>query len=87
MDLKRCNNYFDYCREISLDDQEMLSKFLPLLRECVPGAVEEIESDICSYASRQGLFVHFLFLCTSKLLSLLLCLCSQKTIVSTCVGG
>ncbi|KNA10524.1 hypothetical protein SOVF_143660 isoform B [Spinacia oleracea] len=39
--------------EISLDDQEMLSKFLPLLRECVPGAVEEIESDICSYASRQ----------------------------------
>lgn len=38
--------------EISVEDQVMLSKFLPLLKECVPGAAEEIESDICSSASR-----------------------------------
>lgn len=31
--------------EISVEDQETLSKFLPLLRECIPSAAEEIESD------------------------------------------
>lgn len=39
--------------EISVEDQETLSKFLPLLRDCIPSAAEEIESDICSYALRQ----------------------------------
>ncbi|XP_021716312.1 RNA-directed DNA methylation 4-like [Chenopodium quinoa] len=38
--------------EMSVEEQEILSKFLPLLRECVPGAAEEIESDIVSSASR-----------------------------------
>uniref|UniRef100_A0A803LCX7 Uncharacterized protein n=1 Tax=Chenopodium quinoa TaxID=63459 RepID=A0A803LCX7_CHEQI len=40
--------------EMSVEEQEILSKFLPLLRECVPGAAEEIESDIVSSASRHA---------------------------------
>ncbi|KAH9619341.1 hypothetical protein KSS87_003808 [Heliosperma pusillum] len=40
--------------EISEEDQEALSKFLPLLRECIPTAAEEIESDLSSQASKQG---------------------------------
>ncbi|KAL2899349.1 RNA-directed DNA methylation 4 [Bienertia sinuspersici] len=39
--------------EISVEDKVMLGKFLPLLREFVPGAAEDIESDICSHATRQ----------------------------------
>ncbi|KAL2899355.1 RNA-directed DNA methylation 4 [Bienertia sinuspersici] len=41
--------------EISVEDKVMLGKFLPLLREFVPGAAEDIESDICSHATRQDL--------------------------------
>lgn len=32
----------------SLEDQKMLASFLPLLRECIPTAAEEIEADIHS---------------------------------------
>ncbi|KAL9239287.1 hypothetical protein vseg_013624 [Gypsophila vaccaria] len=39
--------------EISVEDQEALSKFLPLLREFIPSAAEEIESDISCQASKQ----------------------------------
>ncbi|KAL2920599.1 RNA-directed DNA methylation 4 [Bienertia sinuspersici] len=39
--------------EISVEDQVMLGKFLPVLREFAPGAAEDIESDICSHATRQ----------------------------------
>lgn len=76
---KGCRDIFDCCREISVEDQEMLSKFLPLLREYVPGAVEDIESDICSHASRQG-FLNIFFYLDFKELSLLFCWCLQKTI-------
>lgn len=57
--LEGCNNVFDCYREISVEDQEMLSKFLPLLRDYIPDAAEEIESDMSSHPSRQGLFIHF----------------------------
>ncbi|XP_074300602.1 RNA-directed DNA methylation 4-like [Silene latifolia] len=40
--------------EISEEDQEALSKFLPLLRECIPTAAKEIESDFSCQASKQG---------------------------------
>lgn len=40
----------------------MLSKFLPLLREYVPDAVEDIEADVYSHASRQGFFEQILLL-------------------------
>ncbi|KAK9748393.1 hypothetical protein RND81_02G054100 [Saponaria officinalis] len=39
--------------EISVEDQESLSKFLPLLRECIPSAAEEIESDFMCQASKR----------------------------------
>lgn len=38
---------------ISVEDQETLSKFLPLLRECIPSAAEEIESNIRSHPLNQ----------------------------------
>ncbi|XP_074290358.1 RNA-directed DNA methylation 4-like isoform X2 [Silene latifolia] len=40
--------------EISEEDQEALRKFLPLLRECIPTAAKEIESDFSCQASKQG---------------------------------
>lgn len=41
--------------EMSVEDQEALSKILPLMREFIPVAAEEIESDMRSYVSGQDL--------------------------------
>ncbi|KAL9257865.1 RNA-directed DNA methylation 4-like protein [Drosera capensis] len=40
--------------ELSTEDQESLSAFLPLLREYIPAAIEDIEADIRSYVSAHG---------------------------------
>ncbi|GAB2258712.1 hypothetical protein Droror1_Dr00014872 [Drosera rotundifolia] len=40
--------------EMSAEDQESLSAFLPLLREFIPAAAEDIEADIRSYVSAHG---------------------------------
>uniref|UniRef100_A0A2P2J7S3 Uncharacterized protein MANES_12G056300 n=1 Tax=Rhizophora mucronata TaxID=61149 RepID=A0A2P2J7S3_RHIMU len=42
---------------MSLEDQRTLASYLPLLREFVPSAADEIESDLHSYTSKQG-FAH-----------------------------
>ncbi|KMT05429.1 hypothetical protein BVRB_7g175560 [Beta vulgaris subsp. vulgaris] len=47
--------------EISVEDQEMLSKFLPLLRDYIPDAAEEIESDMSSHPSRQDLADEYVY--------------------------
>ncbi|GMH15047.1 hypothetical protein Nepgr_016888 [Nepenthes gracilis] len=39
---------------MSIEDQESLSKFLPLLRGLIPSAAEDIESDISSYIFSQA---------------------------------
>lgn len=39
--------------EISIEDKEIFNTFLPLLRECIPDAAAEIESDLCSHAPEQ----------------------------------
>ncbi|OWM75135.1 hypothetical protein CDL15_Pgr017261 [Punica granatum] len=39
---------------VSLEDQRMLSSYLPLLREFIPDAAVKIESDLHAHASRQG---------------------------------
>ncbi|KAL5721334.1 hypothetical protein ACHQM5_004992 [Ranunculus cassubicifolius] len=43
-------------RDTSMEDyfDSILRDYLPLLRECLPSAVEEIESDMLSYFSNQG---------------------------------
>jgi len=38
---------------MSLEDQRLLSSFLPLLREVIPNAAAEIEDDISAH-SKQG---------------------------------
>jgi hypothetical protein len=38
-----------------LEDQQLLSSYLPLLREVMPNAAAEIEADISSHP-KQGLF-------------------------------
>lgn len=38
-----------------MDDCKMLADFLPLLREVLPTAAEEIEHDIHDVMSKQGL--------------------------------
>ncbi|GAB2274255.1 hypothetical protein Dimus_009020 [Dionaea muscipula] len=40
--------------EMSVEDQESLAAFLPLLREFIPSAAEEIEADIRSYVLEHG---------------------------------
>lgn len=50
------NNFScDYCRDISLEDQRLLCSYLPLLREFIPNAAEEIESDMRAH-SKQGCY-------------------------------
>ncbi|XP_010256965.1 PREDICTED: RNA-directed DNA methylation 4 isoform X2 [Nelumbo nucifera] len=43
------------CSETSLEDNAILLNYLPLLREFVPSAAAEIESDISAYKSEQDL--------------------------------
>jgi len=47
---------YDYCRDVSLEDQRLLSSFLPLLREVIPNAAAEVEADISDH-SIQGCFL------------------------------
>lgn len=39
---------------MSLEDQMILSNYLPLIRDFIPSAAAEIESDIHAYMSKQG---------------------------------
>ncbi|KDP44702.1 hypothetical protein JCGZ_01202 [Jatropha curcas] len=39
---------------MSLEDQRILYSYVPLAREFIPGAIAQIESDICAYLSKQG---------------------------------
>ncbi|XP_065854446.1 RNA-directed DNA methylation 4 isoform X2 [Euphorbia lathyris] len=43
---------------ISLEDQRMLSRYLPMLREFIPSAVDDIESDIHDYLSKTDEYVY-----------------------------
>uniref|UniRef100_M1CZF4 Transcription factor Iwr1 domain-containing protein n=2 Tax=Solanum tuberosum TaxID=4113 RepID=M1CZF4_SOLTU len=42
------------CRTTELEDHKMMSQYLPLLREVMPSAAEEIESEIHNYVSKQA---------------------------------
>ncbi|XP_050209492.1 RNA-directed DNA methylation 4-like isoform X2 [Mercurialis annua] len=39
---------------MSLEDQRILDRHLPIPRDCIPSAIAEIESDIYAYMSEQG---------------------------------
>ncbi|CAD5319929.1 unnamed protein product [Arabidopsis thaliana] len=43
----------------SLEDQKMLASFLPLLRECIPTAAEEIEADIQSSHTEEYVYDYY----------------------------
>lgn len=45
---------------MSLEDQSMLSSYLPLLREFIPSAAEEIESDINANMMKQDCKFHLI---------------------------
>ncbi|KAJ6297570.1 hypothetical protein OIU78_023183 [Salix suchowensis] len=56
-DVVRVEESFNEVQELevaSLEDQKILSSYLPLLREFLPSAAAELESDIHSYLSNQG---------------------------------
>ncbi|KAL9382769.1 hypothetical protein Peur_025804 [Populus x canadensis] len=56
-DVVRVEESFNEVQELevaSLEDQKILSSYLPLLREFLPSAVAEVESDIHAYLSNQG---------------------------------
>ncbi|PKA51864.1 hypothetical protein AXF42_Ash008093 [Apostasia shenzhenica] len=48
-------------RHISLEDNAILCNYLPLLREYVPSAAMEIESEMKSYLSSEGFALHLFF--------------------------
>ncbi|XP_061944742.1 RNA-directed DNA methylation 4 isoform X3 [Populus nigra] len=55
-DVVRVEESFNEVQELevaSLEDQKILSSYLPLLREFLPSAVAEVESDIHAYLSNQ----------------------------------
>ncbi|MED6185459.1 hypothetical protein PIB30_057259 [Stylosanthes scabra] len=45
--------------EMSLEDQRLLSSYLPLLREFIPNAAEEIEADMVAQAKQDGYVYDF----------------------------
>ncbi|KAJ0046375.1 hypothetical protein Pint_05119 [Pistacia integerrima] len=47
-----------YSRDTSLEDSRLLSSYLPMLREFIPGAAEEIEADVRSYMSTLDDYVY-----------------------------
>ncbi|EOA13583.1 hypothetical protein CARUB_v10026649mg [Capsella rubella] len=50
----------DNAQEVtSLEDQKMLASFLPLLRECIPTAAEEIEADIHSTRTEEYVYDYY----------------------------
>ncbi|KAJ6696587.1 hypothetical protein OIU85_002983 [Salix viminalis] len=56
-DVVRVEESFNEVQELevaSLEDQKILSSYLPLLREFLPSAAAELESDIHAYLSNQG---------------------------------
>ncbi|XP_020423186.1 RNA-directed DNA methylation 4 isoform X1 [Prunus persica] len=56
VDVEERSNELRQEDEISLEDQRMLNSYLPLLRECIPSAASEIESDLSANSSKQGCF-------------------------------
>ncbi|GAU29036.1 hypothetical protein TSUD_165540 [Trifolium subterraneum] len=50
--------------DISLEDQKLLSSYLPLLREVIPNAAVEIEADISSHAKQED-YVYDLYTVTT----------------------
>ncbi|KAJ6855975.1 hypothetical protein NC651_040558 [Populus alba x Populus x berolinensis] len=60
-DVVRVEESFNEVKELevaSLEDQKILSSYLPLLREFLPSAVAEVESDIHAYLSNQDDYVY-----------------------------
>jgi hypothetical protein len=48
-------SYVIPCRTITFEEGAVLCNFLPLVREYLPSAAEEIESDIISLVPSEGL--------------------------------
>ncbi|KAK9279965.1 hypothetical protein L1049_013649 [Liquidambar formosana] len=54
VDVEKTSNVVQETQDASLEEHMILRDYLPLLREFIPSAAEEIESDIHSYMSKQG---------------------------------
>ncbi|CAB4282087.1 unnamed protein product [Prunus armeniaca] len=54
VDVEERSNELQQEDEISLEDQRMLNSYLPLLREFIPSAASEIESDLSANSSKQA---------------------------------
>ncbi|KAI5349121.1 hypothetical protein L3X38_002008 [Prunus dulcis] len=53
VDVEERSNELRQEDEISLEDQRMLNSYLPLLREFIPSATSEIESDLSANSTKQ----------------------------------
>ncbi|XVE58946.1 hypothetical protein DITRI_Ditri05aG0003900 [Diplodiscus trichospermus] len=58
VDVEESSNSVQVEEEISLADQKLLSSYLPLLREFIPTAAAEIESDMRSYMFEKDEYVY-----------------------------
>ncbi|XP_022731849.1 LOW QUALITY PROTEIN: RNA-directed DNA methylation 4 [Durio zibethinus] len=58
VDVEESSNSIQVDEEISLADQKLLSSYLPLLREFIPTAAAEIESDMRAYMFEKDEYVY-----------------------------
>ncbi|XVF20400.1 hypothetical protein REPUB_Repub11eG0195200 [Reevesia pubescens] len=58
VDVEESSNSMQVDEEISLADQKLLSSYLPLLREFIPTAAAEIESDMRAYMFEKDEYVY-----------------------------
>ncbi|KAK9290814.1 hypothetical protein L1049_008992 [Liquidambar formosana] len=61
VDIEETSNEMEVQENISLEDKELLSGFLSLIKEHIPSAAAEIESEFCA-SSEQGLALSFALL-------------------------
>ncbi|GLT92419.1 hypothetical protein SLE2022_102580 [Rubroshorea leprosula] len=61
VDFQESSNDKKEQQDMSLEDHRILASYLPLLREFIPSAAEEIESDIQAHISSQVEYVYDLY--------------------------
>lgn len=62
VDVEEKSNKVQQQEDISLEDQRLLSSYLPLLREFIPSAASEIESDLHASMSKQDDYVYDVYI-------------------------
>jgi hypothetical protein len=80
-----CNlSHYSPCRITSFEEGAVLCNFLPLIREYLPSAAVEIESDIISWAQSEGMQASCLEMISTVVETFLLLSLVIKEVISIC---